>query len=161
MNHNLIGLASYISHISQNTSTIIAAIITTMSIMIGILLLPSLKRFKVGSAFEAEIAPMTSNSTIEMETVFAAMELIKADMTLSYPMQLEAFHMSLQIFAMPLKYPLKSVNMPVKSIHMPETYDWLSDIFLVPQQHLNVKKKRPKERGLMVKIFEERICISM
>jgi hypothetical protein len=145
MNTNISGLASFLS---QNTATLIAGIITTMGIMIGILLLPSLRRFKVGSAFEAEIAPMTSKSNIEMEILLAPMDLIQTDMPLSFPMQLESFHMALQIFGMPVKYPLKSINMPVKSIFMPETHDWLSSIFLEPQR--NVRKKRTKEQRLRI-----------
>jgi tetratricopeptide (TPR) repeat protein len=109
MTNNLKGLTSLIS---SNISIMISGLLAAIGIIIGILLLPSLQKFKVASAFELEIVPINTNNIIDMKPS-SPMPIIQADMPLRNP--LESFHMVLQSLNMPIKYPVRDIRVPMKS----------------------------------------------
>ena len=74
--------------ISQNVAQLIAGLTVTIGIVVGILLLPSLQSFKVGSAIELETIRMNTESTNLVMPMKADIPVIQADMSLQNPLSL-------------------------------------------------------------------------
>ena len=109
--HTIRGLTSFIGN---NITILISGTLAGMGLAIGVLLLPSLTKIKVGSIVELETLPIQAEN-VKLETLASLPSLIFVSMPTEIP--LESFRMPLQNLRMPMTYPVKSTRMPLQPFH--------------------------------------------
>lgn len=103
--------------IKTNASILMGGLAVILTIVVGILLLPSLQRLKVGTALELEtLAPKVVDST-----------KTSSPLILEYKVNLGDPHMLIEYkskdpFVMPLQYQRQRFFMPIDSVKMPKRY---------------------------------------
>ena len=106
--NNVKGLTTLIS---QNVSTLLSGIIVTIGIMVGILLLPSIKKFKVGSTIELETVRIDTKNVIGLKPS-SKLPMMHIDTPLRDP--LTSFRIMTYVITMPLQYLSRDAAMPTR-----------------------------------------------
>jgi hypothetical protein len=101
-----------------NISSELTGLTVIIGILAGILLLPSLKKLKVGDV-ELDTVPIATQN-VQLSPILSVTPISIA-MALQDP--LESFLMPLLSFNMPLRYPLKSIQLPLRSSSIAYSYD--------------------------------------
>jgi hypothetical protein len=109
--HTISGLTSFIGN---NITVLISGTLAGMGLAIGVLLLPSLTKIKVGSIVELETLPIQAEN-VKLETLASLPSLIFVSMPTEIP--LESFRMPLQSLRIPMAYPVKSTRMPLQPFY--------------------------------------------
>jgi hypothetical protein len=109
----------------------ITGLTVIIGLLIGILLLPSLKKIKVGNIELDTISFETK--TVHIDPLLARMELVIPLAPLKQP--LESFKRPLQSFHMPLKYSLRVVPMPKKPVGAHNRPGWRMPIIVLMHAH--------------------------